>query len=656
MRLSRFYYSSSIRDFLGSGDIEILGHLADANQFALLHTQRDAWQEQIRILKSGLEGLEGTVLFEFAVPRMGSRIDVVLIVEHVVFVLEFKVGAHQFDANAIDQVYDYALDLHYFHEPSHHCNLVPVLVATGAPAARHGLPFSRLQPISPIRSASHEIRGVIQNALTELSGDPIDPVQWMEGRYSPTPTIVEAATALYRGHTVQEISRSDAGGESLSVTSAAVADVIESSRARGLKSICFVTGVPGAGKTMVGLNIANQHTEKSTDLYSVFLSGNGPLVDVLREALARDTVSQSIEQGAKKTKKDARASVKQFIQNVHHFRDECLRDANPPIEHIALFDEAQRAWNKEQTVSFMTRKKNQPNFSQSEPAFLVSCLDRHKDWATVVCLVGGGQEINTGEGGIREWIEALDPCDDWQIHVSPNLKSAEFDPGETLNRLEGLGRVTYDERLHLFASMRAFRAEQVSELVRALLEFEVDDARCAYASCRDRYPIVLTRSVEAAKAWVKEHARGSERYGIVVSSAAERLRPLAMHVKAPIEPIHWFLDGKEDVRSSYYLEDVATEFQIQGLELDWTCVTWDADFRYSSAGWQHFNFVGSKWNQVNKPERRRYQKNAYRVLLTRARQGMVILVPSGDSNDPTRSPAFYDSTFDYLSSIGFPVI
>ncbi len=656
MALSRFYYSNSIAGFLGGGDDQILGQLADANQFALLPTQRDAWQEQIRVLKAELEGLEGTVVFEFAVPRMGSRIDVVLIVRHVVFILEFKVGASQFDAYAIDQVYDYALDLHYFHEPSHRCNLVPVLVATNASAANDKLLTSRIQPIPPIRAASHEIGGVIESALDELSGDPIDPVQWMEGSYSPTPTIVEAATALYRGHSVQEISRSDAGGESLAITSAAVANVIQGSRARGLKSICFVTGVPGAGKTLVGLNIANQHTDKSTDLYSVFLSGNGPLVDVLREALARDTVSQSIEQGANKTKKDARVSVKQFIQNVHHFRDECLRDVKPPIEHVALFDEAQRAWNLEQTVSFMTRKKNQPNFNQSEPAFLVSCLDRHQDWATVVCLVGGGQEINTGEGGIREWIEALEPCKDWQIHVSPNLKTAEFDPGETLNRLEGLGRVTYDPRLHLFASMRAFRAEQVSELVRALLEFEVDDARRAYASCRDRYPIVLTRSVETAKAWVKERARGSERYGVVVSSAAERLRPLAMHVKAPIEPIHWFLDGKEDVRSSYYLEDVATEFHIQGLELDWTCVTWDADFRYSSEGWQHFNFVGSKWNRVNKPDRRRYQKNAYRVLLTRARQGMVILVPEGDLSDPTRSPAFYDATFEYLRHVGFEVM
>jgi hypothetical protein len=656
MALSRFYYSGSFAEFFQSSDDLILGQLTASNQFSLLPTQRDAWTEQLRILRTALDGLDGTVVFEFAIPRMGSRIDVVLIVRHVVFIVEFKVGSDRFDAFAIDQVYDYALDLHYFHEPSHVCNLVPVLIATSALPAGEKLALQPRRPCPPMRAAPGELRSLIESVLDQLPGEPIDAHQWLDGRYSPTPTIVEAATALYRGHSVQEISRSDAGGRSLAITSDAVTEVIQNSRDGGKKSICFVTGVPGAGKTLVGLNIANQHTDKTTELYSVFLSGNGPLVDVLREALARDAVAQARDQGVKKSKGEARAGVKQFIQNVHHFRDECLRDTKPPIEHVALFDEAQRAWNLQQTVSFMTRKKNQPNFSQSEPAFLVSCLDRHPDWATVVCLVGGGQEINTGEGGIQEWIDALVPCDGWQIHVSPNLKTAEFSPGESLAWLERMGRVTYDPRLHLFASMRAFRAEQVSELVRALLEFEVDEARRAYAACADLYPVALTRSVETAKAWVRQNARGSERFGVVVSSAAERLRPLAMHVKAPMDPVHWFLDGKEDVRSSYYMEDIATEFQIQGLELDWTCVTWDADFRYSAEGWQHFNFVGSRWNRVNKPDRRRYQKNAYRVLLTRARQGMVILVPEGDPADPTRSPEFYDSTFDYLRRIGFQVV
>ena len=656
MALSRYYFSSAIPDFLGTSDNEILGQLADANQFSLLPTQRDAWLEQIKILRGALDNIDGQVIFEFAIPRMGSRVDTILIVGHVAYILEFKVGSERFEANAIDQVYDYALDLFYFHEPSHKCNLIPILIASMANPVNDRIVSAQRQPPPPIRAAPSELRRHIEEASSCLGGEPIEVDLWINGSYSPTPTIVEAAKALYRGHSVQEISRSDAGGKSLAITSEAISDVISASRTGRRKSICFVTGVPGAGKTLVGLNIANQHTDKSADLYSVFLSGNGPLVDVLREALARDAVEHSAERGERATKKHARASVKQFIQNVHHFRDECLRDAKPPAEHVALFDEAQRAWNLEMTAAFMTRKKNQPDFNQSEPEFLVSCLDRHGDWATVVCLVGGGQEINTGEGGIREWIRAIGPFTNWHVYVSPNLRSAEFDCGEDLALMESQGRVTHDTRLHLFASMRAFRAEQVSELVRALLDFEVDAAREAFAACTEKYPIVLTRSLDTAKAWVRENARGSERFGVVVSSAAERLRPLAIHVKAPMDPIHWFLDGKDDVRSSYYLEDVATEFQIQGLELDWTCVTWDADFRFSPDGWQHYNFVGSKWQQVRKPDRRRYQKNAYRVLLTRARQGMVILVPEGSEADATRPPAYYDATFDYLRSIGFMVI
>ena len=541
MPLARYYYSSPIAEFLCSEPLDILGKLADANEFPLLTTQRDAWVEQVHVLRGALEGLSGVLTFEFAVPRMGSRIDAVLIIGHVVFIFEFKVGMDSFESGAFDQVYDYALDLQYFHEPSHDCHLVPVLVATKARPAQDSLKLGEKRPFAPVRAAPVELRDVLTRVLDQLSGDPVDPDAWLAGRYSPTPTIVEAATALYRGHSVQEISRSDAGGQSLATTSEAVSEVIRTSRDQHRKSICFVTGVPGAGKTLVGLNIANQHTDEKNDLYSVFLSGNGPLVDVLREALARDSVAQAKQQGQRKTKREARASVKQFIQNVHHFRDEGLRDAKPPIEHVALFDEAQRAWNLEQTVTFMTRKKNQPDFDQSEPAFLISCLDRHRDWATVVCLVGGGQEINTGEGGIREWIDALGSYGEWQVYVSPNLGTAEFDTGEVLARLEAQGRVTRDERLHLFASMRAFRAEQVSELVRALLEFEVDAARRAYSACSLRYPIVLTRSVDAAKAWVRENARGSERYGVCVSSAAERLRPLAMHVKAPMEPVNWFL-------------------------------------------------------------------------------------------------------------------
>ncbi len=629
--------------------------MAEGAHHTVLLTQRDAWLQQIAILKEQLTNRDGHVILEYSIPRMGSRVDAILIIDSCVFVVEFKVGASTFDRGAIDQVYDYALDLKYFHEPSQRAILVPVLIATNADEGSwRQLPSA--ERFDPQLLAPSELRDAISRTLALHGGQAIDPQEWIDGRYSPTPTIVEAAAALYRGHSVQEISRSDAAGDSLQVTSDTISKIINNSHDNSQKAICFVTGVPGAGKTLVGLNIANSHTDSKSELYSVFLSGNGPLVAVLREALARDAVAQKRQKGKRLKKGEARSRVKQFIQNVHNFRDECLRDAKPPIEHVALFDEAQRAWNLKQTENFMKRKRNRIDFGQSEPQFLISCLDRHKDWAVVVCLVGGGQEINTGEGGIQEWIHALQRFPDWKIYISPQLEEAEFDPGSILQELEEQNRVTRDESLHLFASMRAFRAENVSHLVRSLLEFDESDARASLVNCQDAFPIVLTRSLSAAKTWIREQARGSERYGVLVSSAAERLRPHGIHVRAPVNPIHWFLDGKDDVRSSYYMEDVATEFHIQGLELDWTCVTWDADFRYTEAGWQNFDFVGSKWHRIRAEDRQRYQKNAYRVLLTRARQGMVIVVPEGDASDHTRLPEFYDPTFNYLQRIGLPTL
>lgn len=496
---------------------------------------------------------------------------------------------------------------------------------------------------------------MINKVLLLADGPPIEAREWEQGRYCPTPTIVEAAMALYNGHSVAEISRSDASAINLSQTSNAISEIIQSAKAHSHKAICFVTGVPGAGKTLVGLNIATQHIDRNNDLYSVFLSGNGPLVAILREALARDKVRHEKDLGRKKKKGEAMSEVSMFIQNVHHFRDECLVDAmRPPIEHVALFDEAQRAWNRDQTSSFMRRRKKKLDFNLSEPEYLISCLNRHPDWAVVICLVGGGQEINTGEAGITEWIDSLlRAFPDWRVYVSSKLTDSEYAAGEALKRIESLPHVVTRDELHLGVSMRSFRAERVSLLVKQLLDLEEEEARRTLGQVDDRYQIVITRDLSRAKEWLKHHARGSERYGIIVSSQAQRLKPHAIDVKSPMDPVHWFLDGKEDVRSSYYLEDVATEFDVQGLELDWACVTWDGDFRYSSEGWEHWSFCGRQWKRIKSPQRQMYLKNAYRVLLTRARQGMVIVVPNGETADPTRRNEYYDRTFDYLSRVGF---
>jgi len=660
--MKREYYSDSIAVFLDRDSGQILGILAASNAFTLDPTQRDAWQEEIRILKQVLVPYRerGAVYFEYSIPRLGKRIDVVALIGPVIFVFEFKIGEKEFTSYAFDQVWDYALDLKNFHESSHQLPISPILIATEAkdvvPCIATTAQNDRL--LLPIRSNKATLPDVIREVLLFVDGPAVVANQWEQGRYCPTPTIIEAATALYGGHAVSDISRSDANAINLSQTSDAISQIIQATRTQSHKAICFVTGVPGAGKTLVGLNIATKHIDKDNDLYSVFLSGNGPLVDILREALARDKVKREKERGRKVKKGETMSEVKMFIQNVHHFRDECLVDsARPPIEHVALFDEAQRAWNREQTANFMRRKKKIAGFDQSEPEFLISCLNRHPDWAVVVCLVGGGQEINTGEAGISEWIDSLiRNFPDWHIYISSRLTDNEYAAGQALQKLRSRQNVLFKDELHLGVSMRSFRAEKVSLLVKQILDLCSEEARDTTKQINAKYPIVITRDLHKAKHWLKQNARGSERYGIIVSSQAQRLKPHAIDVKSPMDPIHWFLDGKEDVRSSYYLEDVATEFHVQGLELDWACVTWDADFRYVGTGWEHWSFCGDRWNRIRKPERQMYLKNAYRVLLTRARQGMVIVVPEGDPADPTRNAAYYDPTYQYLSEIGLPAI
>ena len=658
--MKREYYSDSIVDFLNTGPDQILGILSRNNDFNLEQTQRDAWLAEITILQKVLPRFKGVIYFEYAIPRMGRRIDVLLLIGAVIFVLEFKVGESTFPAYAIDQVWDYALDLKNFHETSHDHYVAPLLIATKAKSETSLIATTAHNDklLFPVKTNIQTLENVIADILQFADDKEIDTQNWNLGRYQPTPTIIEAAMALYNDHSVSDISRSDASAINLSETSNAISDIIRDSREKGHKSICFVTGVPGAGKTLVGLNIATTHINQDNDLYSVFLSGNGPLVAILREALARDKVRHEKERGNIIKKGEALSDVKMFIQNVHNFRDECLVDAQrAPIEHIALFDEAQRAWNLDQTANFMLRKKNTPNFRQSEPGFLISCLDRHPDWAVIVCLVGGGQEINTGEAGISEWIQSLNRSfPQWHIYISSRLTDSEYGAGKILDEISSRPNVVNKDQLHLSVSMRSFRSEHVSLLVKQLLDQDIISAQNTLAKVKNQYPIILTRDLSKAKKWLKGKARGSERYGIIVSSQAERLKPHAIDVKSPMDPIHWFLDGKDDVRSSYYLEDVATEFHIQGLELDWACITWDADFRYAKDGWEHRSFVGDHWNHIRKAERQIYLKNAYRVLLTRARQGMIIVVPEGDREDPTRNSNFYDPTFEYLREIGFEVI
>ena len=597
---------------------------------------------------------QGDIFFEFVVPRLGKRIDVVLLLNGLVFVLEFKTGAKSFFRADIDQVWDYALDLKNFHVTSHDRSIRPVLVITGASGQLiEGADRIEDKVADPALVSSDRLGEFLQRSVGLRAEEKLVGSEWESGRYRPTPTIIEAATSLYRRHSVEEIARHDADAQNLASTSNTVASIIERSRDSRCKSICFVTGVPGAGKTLVGLDVSTRFQDAESELHSVYLSGNGPLVAILTEALARDRIQQEQRSGKTLKKGVARQAVKAFIQAVHHFRDEGLKDPSPPPEHVTIFDEAQRAWNLSKTADFMQRKKGRPGFSQSEPDFLISCLDRHQDWAVIVCLVGGGQEINTGEAGISEWLEVIQRrYPHWHLHLSSQLTDSEYAAEAAIDALANRPHVHYHDDLHLAVSMRSFRAQHVSTFVKQVLDLEVQEAAETYKQFVDRFPIVMTRSLEVARKWLRRKARGNERFGIVVSSQAQRLKPHAIDVRTPVDPVNWFLNDKGDVRSSFYLEDVATEFHVQGLELDWVGVVWDADFRHQKGSWGHHSFVGSRWQHIHKDDRQLYLKNAYRVLLTRARQGMVLVVPNGSTDDPTRDPSFYDGTYRYLKSIG----
>jgi hypothetical protein len=671
-----FYYANNIADFLVESPDSIIGKLSAKSDHDIVLTQRDAWNKEIQVMQQVLLAYKdrGSVYFEYNIPRMGRRIDIVVLIDGVVFVLEFKAFQEDIISADIIQVWDYALDLKNFHEESHNRPIIPILVTTETSKIMEEFIEYDDLVFKPLATSTEHLQSLIADGLKHVAplGNFNDDQAWATSRYAPTPTIIEAATALYNSHSVADISRSDATAANLTTTSTRICEIIDQCRKEQRKAICFVTGVPGAGKTLVGLNMAIYQFEHKEN--AVYLSGNFPLVAVLTEALARDLKKRS-----DKSKKEATSEVKTFIQMIHHYRDACLEGArivngaivadenyyrssenmdksHAPIEHVAIFDEAQRAWTKEQLAYFMKRKKGVPDFPYSEPKYLISCLDRHQDWAVIICLVGGGQEINTGEAGIQEWLNALNKdYPDWEVYMSDRLKDDEYAQGRAL-QMVNIQKRHPEPSLHLAVSLRSFRAENLSSFVHYLLNLEENKASDQLTQLKN-YPIVLTRSIDTAKQWLKHHTRGSERCGLLASSTADRLKPISLNVRYAPNEVHWFLDNDNDVRSSNYLEDVATEFQVQGLEVDWSCVTWDADMRYTPQGWRHYKFNGgTAWLNMQKPQNQQYQLNAYRVLLTRARQGMVIVVPSGCTTDSTRNPEYYDATYEYLKRVGIKEI
>ncbi len=678
--MERYLYHAELEDFLSSTVSDISRTIVANDRTGALMEQRQSWDEQIEILQEQLAPWRsGDIFFEYTIPRVGKRVDVVVIINGIIFLIEFKVGSDTYDATSRTQAIDYALNLNDFHAASHGATMIPILVATEAP--NYSLPneLSNLRDnISELLLCNKDsIQDAIRLVLNQRRMKKLDALEWARAPYQPTPTIIEAAQALYNSHDVEAISRSDAHAKNLNETTQQILEIIKQTKENNEKAICFITGVPGSGKTLAGLNLATQLHDFEEDLHAVFLSGNGPLVDVLQEALVQDQVAQHKAERAQDSsievinKKDFEREVKSFIQNIYNFRDDALVDVTqPPNERIAIFDEAQRAWDQKKLSSFMKTKRNQPHFQQSEPEFLIGCMDRHGDWAVIICLVGGGQSIHDGEAGIIEWFKATrDHFTNWKVYASPNITGEEYTDGTRVKDLLEPGQLTEVPLLHLSVSLRSFRAENVSNFVGHVLDGNFQEAKVNFAylnepkenSYEAKYPIVITRDIDAAREWVKSKAQGSERYGIVASSTAKRLRPEGIWVDADFKPAKWFLDKPQSILSSNMLEITGTEFDVQGLELDWTVVCIDADIRTTidpetlNASFEYKNFRGNQWTNENETNQQ-FTKNAYRVLLTRARMGMAIFIPEGDPDDPTRLPEFYDGFYRFLKSLDIPEI
>jgi len=517
--MKRYYYADKVIDFLKKDLYTIFGELTSADQFAADDLQKNTWKAEIEILKRELSGLYyGTLLFEYTIPRIGDRIDNVLIYNGIVFLLEFKFGEKLYPSAAIEQVTDYALDLQCFHKESHNKFIVPIIVCTEANEEHSQIGYIDNKIMLPLKCNRDNLGSTIRDIAENFEQEWFSAEDWINSIYMPTPTIVEAAQALYRGHKVEDISRNDATAINLSITTDAINKIIDYSKTNNRKSICFVTGVPGAGKTLARLNISASRSNLSEEEHAVFLSGNGPLVEVLQEALARD---KSEREHIKKT--IAMRNVKVFIQNIHHFRDNAIIQETPPCDKVAIFDEAQRAWTEDMLSKFMKDKKGLADFNQSEPEFLISIMDRHRDWATIICLIGGGQEINTGKAGLTEWFNSLkSKYSNWDVYVSDRITDSEYTSGVPVTSI--LSKVNIIPELHLAVSLRSFRSEKVAAFVKALLDIDVEEARKLYLSFKKDYPIVITRDIEKAKTWIKSKAKGSQRYGVIASSGAKRLR------------------------------------------------------------------------------------------------------------------------------------
>lgn len=645
------YYCNSIPGFIKDQTASIIGQLV-RHSFEINKEQSDAWENQIKELQNRLEacGIDGDIIFEYDIVRLGKRIDVILLIRHMVFSLEFKNGKDIFTAQDAQQAEDYAIDIKNFHKESEDLYVCPILIATAAPAYQKEQSLG-CYPDKQIYLQRENIETLIPKVakLTGLYGDDteIDFDTWFNSAYHPTPTIIAAAVEAYTTHDISEIANSEAGQDDIDLCENRINEIIEFAKDNQKKCVCFVTGVPGAGKTLVGLDTVAKNLKKGKDSLSVYLSGNGPLVEVLREALKRSVREK------KKLNRETTSAINALIQSSYAFKKDNASHKHPTAENILIFDEAQRVWNEEK----MRRKHDDPAMAVSEPYLLYSIMDRHQDWAVMICLVGLGQDIYDGEVGVNEWFRCgINEYTKWELFYSPDIFGQVEDKNIDRQLIEQCERCHPVPELHLKTSIRSFRADKQCQFVDNLLDNNPLLAREIYEDIAKKYPIYLTRDYSKAKQWAKNQVRGSQRCGVLACSSAQRLKPEGIYVYTDIDVKNWFLAPSDDLRSSNMMEIVASEFKVQGLEIDWAVVCWDADLRRNikGNGWDHYAFRGTKWTKRNKEEQKRYLVNSYRVLLTRARQGMVIFVPKGvfSEQDPTRDQTYYERIYNYLRSCG----
>lgn len=644
------YYWNTIPGFLKDEPYSIIGQLVKA-AFELGKNQSDAWDNQIRELQSRLSKceMEGDIIFEYDIVRLGKRIDVVLLIRHMVFSLEFKNGKNVFTAQNARQAEDYAIDIKNFHKESENLYVCPILIATDAKK------YPRQQSIGcyPDKQVYLQRENIetfvpkVQEVINKYGDDrTIDFNKWFYSPYNPTPTIIAAAVEAYTSHNISEIARSEAGQSNIDACEKEINKIIDYAKNHNRKCVCFITGVPGAGKTLVGLNVVAKNLGKDRNNLSVYLSGNGPLVKVLRAALKKSAKDMHI------IGKDTDEAVNALIQGSYGFKKDNAQKPTPTVEHIIVFDEAQRVWDADK----MKSKHKEEYMALSEPSLLFRIMDRHNDWAVMICLVGLGQDIHDGEVGINEWFRCgIEEYTDWEMYYSKGMFSQIEDRSIDKDKIEKCPRCHESGALHLKTSIRSFRADRQSLFIDYLLDNKPEQAEDVLKRISSKYPVFVTRNIKAAKEWVKKQVRGSQRCGVMACSSAQRLKPEGIYVPKEIDVVNWFLAPAEDLRASNMMEIVASEFKVQGLELDWSVVCWDLDLRRKNdLEWDYYNYSGTKWVKRKNSTQQRYLLNSYRVLLTRARQGMVIFVPVGvdEEEDKTRKKEDYDKTYEYLLSCG----